>query len=377
MSVVRLTVHRALAVALLLGAVAAGTALLLPSAPARAADNPWLARRVLGIAHAGGENEHPHSTMFGYGESWKDGVPMLDFDLQLTGDGVPIVLHNTTVDRTTNGTGDVNDMTFAQVHALDAAYWFTPDCWACTGQPVDDYVYRGIRTGDKAPPAGYTADDFAIPSLREAFQRFPGAYMDIEIKDDGDNVDELALKLAALIHEFHREDRTVVASFGQSGMDTFRAAAPTVATSATLNEMTEFFLHNTIPAHVQIVDVPPTYTVGGTTITIVTPEFVKRAHDAGLAVWVWPNSRSRETAEYYGELVDMGVDGINAAAPHVLMQVLRDRGVAWTPPPDGQPESPTTLPPTGPTSTTSPGAPAPTPDAPAASAVSATPSYTG
>lgn len=254
---------------------------------------------------------------------------MIDMDLQLTADGVPIVLHNDTVDRTTNGTGSVEDMTFAQVHALDAAYWFSADCWACHDKPTDAYIYRGIRTGDKPAPQGYSADDFAVPSLREVFERYPDKLMDMEIKDDGGHVLELAQKVAALIHEFHREDSTVVASFGQPGMDEFRSLAPTVATSATLNEMIDFVVHGNAPAFPLIMDVPPDY-LG---VTVLTPEFVQKAHAHGYAVWVWPNSRSRENADYYSTLVDMGVDGINAAAPRELMEMLDARGVAWQPPP--------------------------------------------
>jgi glycerophosphoryl diester phosphodiesterase len=347
-------------------ATAAGGGASPPPGP----DNPWLRRRVVGLAHAGGEDENPHSTLYAFGQATKDGATMLDMDLQITSDGVPVVIHNDTVDRTTNGTGTVSDMTFAQVHALDAAYWFTADCWACSGRPAGDYLYRGIRTGAKPPPPGYTADDFGVPSLEEVFQRFPHAYFDIEIKDDGAQVPELAQKTADLIHEYGMSEHVVIASFGQPGMDVFRAAAPDVATSATLDEVQAFFLHGTVPAKAQVLDVPPFYDLSGTTITIVSPAFVDKAHKAGLAVWVWMDSVDEQNADFYGKLLDMGVDGLNASRPSVMMDLLRARGVAWDP--NAPDVGPTTSLPT----TSAPSVP-PATQAPPAAAVGAYPTYTG
>ena len=347
-------------------ATAAGGGASPPPGP----DNPWLSRRVVGLAHAGGEDENPHSTLYAFGQATKVGATMLDMDLQITSDGVPVVMHNDTVDRTTNGTGTVSDMTFAQVHALDAAYWFTADCWACSGRPVGDYLYRGIRTGGKPPPPGYTADDFGVPSLEEVFQRFPDAYFDIEIKDDGAQVPELAQKTADLIHQYGMSKRVVIASFGQPGMDVFRAAAPDVATSGTLDEVQAFFLQGTVPAHAQVLDVPPFYDLNGTKITIVSPAFVDKAHKAGLAVWVWMDSDDEQNADFYGQLLDMGVDGLNASRPSVMMDLLRSRGVAW------DPNAPVGFPIEVPTSTAPPKR-HPPPQAPPAAAVGAKPTYTG
>ena len=56
----------------------------------------------------------------------------------LTSDGVLIVQHDETVDRTTNGSGALTELTYAEVAALDNAYWFTPDCGVCDDQPAED-----------------------------------------------------------------------------------------------------------------------------------------------------------------------------------------------------------------------------------------------
>ena len=56
------------------------------ASPAPGADNPWVNRRVVGLAHAGGEDENPHSTLYGFGQATNDGATMLDMDLQITSD---------------------------------------------------------------------------------------------------------------------------------------------------------------------------------------------------------------------------------------------------------------------------------------------------
>ena len=79
------------------------------------------------LAHAGGDLAHPHSTMFAYAESVAEGAEVLELDVQLTADGVLVVQHDETVDKTTEATGPVIDLTLDEIQALDNAYWFSPD----------------------------------------------------------------------------------------------------------------------------------------------------------------------------------------------------------------------------------------------------------
>ncbi len=366
---------------LLVGVLSATLTPLSGASPAPGADNPWLQRRIAALAHAGGEDENPQETLFAFGRATEEGVPILDMDVQLSADDVPVVIHDDTVDRTTNGTGPVHSMTAAQLGALDAAYWYSADCAACHDRPASAYVYRGVRTGAVPPPDGYTADDFGVPTLEEVFDRFGGAYFSIEIKDDAADVTLLAQKTADLIHDHGLAKRVVISSFGGPGMPAFRAAAPDVATSATLDEVQDFFLSNTVPKDAQVLDVPPFYDLNGTKITVVTPDFVQRAHAAGLAVWVWMDSKDEQNADFYAQLLDMGVDGLNVSRPAVLMNLLAERGDAWDP---NAPPTTITLP-NGSTTTTTPKGPTTTSvasgngatAAPVAHPVAAKPSYTG
>lgn len=352
------------------GIMVASVAPLSGASPSPGDDNPWLQRRIAPIAHAGGEDENPQETLYAFGRATEAGVPILDMDLQLSADDVPVVIHDDTLDRTTNGTGPVHSMTAAQLNDLDAGYWFSADCATCHGLPESAYVYRGVRTGAVPPPAGYTADDFGVPTLEQVFERFGDAYFSIEIKDDAADVTLLARKTADLIHRFGLSERVVISSFGGPGMPAFRAAAPDVATSATLDEVQDFFLSNKVPTDAQVLDVPPFYDLDGTSITIVSPDFVKRAHDAGLAVWVWMDSKDQQNATFYEHLLQMGVDGLNVSRPAVLMDLLARRGDAWDPnaPPTTTTTTTTTV---APTTTASASAPEP------ARSVSAIPTYTG
>jgi len=90
----------------------------------RAATNPWLGMRVMDMAHSGGEQEAPTNTMYALKRAIRLGADMLELDVQVSKDDRLVVIHNATVDQTTNGTGNVRDLTAAQIGRLDAAYDF-------------------------------------------------------------------------------------------------------------------------------------------------------------------------------------------------------------------------------------------------------------
>jgi glycerophosphoryl diester phosphodiesterase len=125
------------------------------AAPARAqqlADNPWLERRVLNIAHQGGEIEAPSNTLFALKTAKEKGADVLELDVHMSADGEIVVIHDATVDRTTNGEGRVDSMTVEQLKDLDAAHWFVPDCGTCHGKDDAAYAYRGLATGAVSMP---------------------------------------------------------------------------------------------------------------------------------------------------------------------------------------------------------------------------------
>lgn len=295
----------------------------LPS-PAR---DGWLDRRPLHIAHQGGESEVPSATMYALKTAIRKGADMLEVDVHVTSDGELVLLHDTTVDRTTNGMGAVQDMTLEEIQALDAGYWFVPGRNAVHDAGEADYVLRGIRTGAKTPPPGCTADDFRIPTLRQALETFPGVMMNIEIKNGPPQGTGYEQALADLLAEFGRGDDTIVASFIDTWTETFRARNMDVSTSTGTGQTAVFkatslelapgsptLLHDAFQVPIEFNGIP-----------VVDADFVADAHANGMAVHVW----TIDDAETMHMLLDLGVDGIMTAEPTVLEQVLRERGTRW------------------------------------------------
>ena len=277
--------------------------------------------RPIVLAHTAGEDEFPASSLFGFEESVKAGVDMLDMNVLLTKDGVLIVQHDDTVDRVTNGIGAVADLTYAEIAALDNAYWFTASCGACRDQPEADYLYRGIRTGDKPAPDGYTADDFAIPTFRQLVERFPDIPLNVEIKGEGAPAQAAADVLAAELAELDRSDATVVASFDDSIVDYFHQIAPDVEVSAGLDVLTAYVLDGTPPpAGMRILQLPPEFSG----LQVITPELIARATADGFPIWVWPNDRDLENYETYLAFLEQGIMGLNINFPAQGVQAVQE-----------------------------------------------------
>ena len=135
-------------------AVAASVALTpaLAAGPASAASADCVAPP---IAHRGASAAAPENTIPAYRAALRAGVSQLDLDVRFTSTGIPVVMHDSTVDRTTDGTGRVSRMTLTELRALDAGSWFSPE-------------FAGAR----------------VPTLRQAldFGRTRGASFQLELK---------------------------------------------------------------------------------------------------------------------------------------------------------------------------------------------------
>jgi glycerophosphoryl diester phosphodiesterase len=311
------------------GLVTAAAALLLLGAPASANaqslldGNPWLERRVLNIAHQGGEIEAPSNTLFAFETAKDKGSDVQELDVHATADGELVVIHDSTVDRTTNGTGRIDQLTLEQVKRLDAAYWFIPGCGTCRGRPAEDYPYRGFATGEHPIPeelGPFEPNDFRIPTLREVLETFPRDLVNIEIKSTAPETRPYEDKLAALLREFGRSTDTIVVSFLDHAVELFKLYAPEVSTATATVETALFWASAQGPLpgapnpRYHALQVPIEFNG----LPVVTPEFVQRAHANGLAVHVW-TINDRPTMEW---LIDIGVDGIMTDRPTLLEEVL-------------------------------------------------------
>ena len=352
---------------------------LSPGAGAVAPDpNPWLQKRFLNMAHQGGEDEAPSNTLFAFKSAIRDrGADTLELDVNLSSDGQLMVIHDDTWTRIacTNvlcpgpdsstepvrPDSEVNDLTKDELQALDAGYWFRPGTYSHDySLPDAAYPYRGVRTGDVPPPAGYSADDFKIPTLREVLDAFPDTPINIEIKmiktptgtgggcqtqgitpycDDPAASVPVADALADLLDELQYASRTdiIVVSFSDALIDEFHARdeASQVALAPGVDDTTAFALAGTTPdPDVAAFQVPPMEAGFDVPALLLN---TRNAHDLGYAVHVWTNGDQDETDASYRHLYDLGVDGIMSSVPSRLAAFLCANHI---PRPDGSDRCP-------------------------------------
>ncbi|MGH2837506.1 MAG: glycerophosphodiester phosphodiesterase [Thermoleophilaceae bacterium] len=287
-------------------------------------ENPWLERGPLNIAHQGGEHEVPSDTLYGFKTALPKGVDVLELDVHLTADGHVVALHDTTVDRTTNGSGTVEQMTLAEIKKLDAAYWFVPDVGTSDSRAPAEYVFRGIATGERPAPEGFEPGDFTIPTLDEILTAFPDMLINIELKQSN-STGRFEMAVADLLEKHGRVDDVIVVSFLDHSLEVFKALAPDVHT-ATATVQAGLFWGSSQgplpgapnPRHVAL-QVPMNLVAD-----VTTDDFVKNANANGLAVHVW-TINDRATME---QLLDWGVQGIMTDRPTLLEEILQERGVA-------------------------------------------------
>jgi glycerophosphoryl diester phosphodiesterase len=298
-------------------------------APAAGQPNRWLEddRKNLNYAHRGGVIDFPENTLYAYKKVAAAGADVLEMDVYETADGELVILHDLDVDRTTNGTGLVGEKTLAEIRELDAAYWFVTG----QGTPHDaasaDYEFRGIATGQKAPPAGFVAADFRIPTLEEALQAFPDKLINVELKPELDGTGNYEAEVAALLRKYGRFDDVIVASFVDEAMQNFKAEAPCFPTTVPLGQAQSLVVASfgdnpmpPAPEHVALQVPPDTSQIQQIPffLRIVSADLLQDAHNAGLALHVWTINDCEEMLE----MLDLGVDAIMTDRPLLLERVL-------------------------------------------------------
>lgn len=282
-----------LAVGLTITVILFAAALLTPDAPEFAffeSDRPMV------IAHQGGEGLRPSNTIAAFENAAALGVDVLEMDIHSTRDGVLVVIHDDTVDRTTDGSGRVLDLTLAELQQFDAGDYWTPD----DGQT---YPYRD--------------QGLVIPTLEQVLTAFPGLKFNIEIKQVEPPI---AQPLCDTLRAHGLTERTLVASFHPAALQAFRAACPEVATSMTESEIRPFFILNTVflgglfeppGAAFQV----PEYSGN---LHVLTPRFVRGARGNNIAVHPWTIDDPADIQRF----LDMGVDGIITDRPDVMLELL-------------------------------------------------------
>jgi glycerophosphoryl diester phosphodiesterase len=263
------------------------------------ATRPYLLHdRPLFFAHRGGSLLAPENTLAAFELGVSYGADALELDLQTTSDGELVVIHDATVDRTTDGTGPVSAFTLAELRGLDAGYRFTPD----GGQT---YPYRGQH--------------LTIPTLRDVFARYlPATRINIDLKQ---STPARERSLWELIQEFEAYDRVGAGCESVAAVARFRRlSGGRVATAAAATEVRSFLLAvwaratRWLRIPYDALQIPETYRG----IRVVSPTLIHAAHRRGLVVHVWTVDE-RAAME---RLLTWGVDGIMSDRPDVLAEAL-------------------------------------------------------
>lgn len=268
-----------------------------PKAPA----HPYYegAERPLVIAHQGGDGVWPGDTMYAFEKSVGIGADVLEMDAHITKDGHIVLMHDETVDDTTDGTGLIEEMTLDELKQLDAAY-----DWSNDGGQTFPYRGQGIQ----------------VPTLVELFEKFPQMRYVIEIKLTENPIDK---PLCDLIHQYKMQGRVLIGSFHDEAMLKFRATCPDVATSASRGEVTRIVLFGKVflsgfvnPAYQTLQ--PPFDPKESMNIPIMTKRFIREAHAKNIAVEPWTVNDPILMEEY----IEWGVDGIITDRPDLMVEIL-------------------------------------------------------
>ena len=264
---------------------------------------PYMAGAPLLFAHRGGAGLAPENTLEAFGGAvhrWRADV--LEMDVRMTRDGKLVVVHDATVDRTTEGTGPVRGFLLPEVQELDAGYRFAD----LEGE--FSFRGRGVR----------------IPTFEEVLETFPHTRMNVDAKDS-----DAAPRLIRLVERHGARERVLLASAEEMGRaDRLGYRGPV---SATERQIRLFYLSHHLPLGgpytpaTDALQVP--FRWQGRQVT--TPRLIREAHRRNLPVHVW----TVDDPEVMRLLLAWGADGIQTDRPDLLARVLSEE--AGRPPAPG------------------------------------------
>ena len=246
------------------------------------------------IAHRGASGHYPENTMLAFEKAVEKGADVLELDVWLSQDDQVVVIHDETVDRTTDGEGKVRDHTLDELQALDAAYHFKLD---------DSYPYRG--KGVK------------IPTLKEVLTEFDQKPVVVEVKKTGE---QMAAQVAEDIRKTEAEDRVLIASMDAPTVQALRKLLPDTASAAGEGEALQFYLLSKLGL-AGFIDwdfeglFVPTRFMG---LPVLTPPFRSAARANGIHIHVWTVNDPEEMES----LLNMNTQGILTDYPGLLKDIM-------------------------------------------------------
>jgi glycerophosphoryl diester phosphodiesterase len=241
--------------------------------------------KVRNLAHRGASGHAPENTMAAFYLAEELGADGFEFDVQLTRDGVPVVIHDESLSRTTNGTGWVFQHTFEELRRLDAGAWY----------------------GERF--AGET-----IPTLEEVIAAFgERLFLNIELKNSYFDMPGLEEKTIELIRRYGVERNVIVSSFHHGSMKKFHDLAPDIRTGL----LYDCYIVEVVEYAKQLGASALHPFFAGT-----KPEVVAAVHANGGEVNVWTVNE----IEHMRLVLALGVDSVITNYPDRLQEALKTFG---------------------------------------------------
>ncbi|MYE87788.1 glycerophosphodiester phosphodiesterase [Candidatus Poribacteria bacterium] len=238
---------------------------------------------VANVAHRGASGNYPENTLLAFQKALEIGVDEIELDLYLTKDDHLIVMHDSTVDRTTDGTGAISELTLAEIKAFDAGRVFGEQ-------------FQGER----------------VPTWEEALGLVQGKVrLNVHLKEGGDPDGQYERKVAKALEDFHMvEDSILTCSDASVGI--FAEIDPRIECRIfRSNRSPEEYIRKSVEMGLRTMQ-------PGRDIT--TQEFVQKAHAAGRIVHVF----YADTPEDMRHYIEIGVDGILTNYPERLKAILTE-----------------------------------------------------
>jgi len=244
------------------------------------------------FALRGGSDLGPENTITAFDIGLSTGADGLELDVHLSADGVVVVHHDKTLERTTSGSGPLAARTADELARVDAGYRFTRG---------GEYPFRGRGIG--------------VPTLREVLARYRGVPTVIEIKVYTAAMGEA---VAGEIRRAGATDSVCVAGYGIASARAARAALPGVAASAHKGEVRLALYRSWLRCPVRTAPYQ-TYQVPECAegVRIVSPRFIRDARNGGFKVQVWTVDEETDARRLLG----WGVDGLISNRPDMAVRV--------------------------------------------------------
>jgi glycerophosphoryl diester phosphodiesterase len=238
------------------------------------------------VAHRGSSAYAPENTLAAFNLAAEQGADAVELDVDLTRDGQVIVLHDATIDRTTNGQGRVADLTLEEIRRVDAGAW-------------KDAAFKDER----------------VPLLQEVLEAVGQRLLiNIEIKGKSLRNHGVEAQVAALIEQHGLIDRVIISSFNPFALRRIKQIEPRLACGLLYAPDLPIFLR-----HAWLASLIPNLNARHPHHSQVTRAKVDQFHAQGLAVNVWTVNQAGLALE----MEQAGVDGIIGDDPVLILQALK------------------------------------------------------